>query len=535
MPIVKMPIVSSLYPYLSAFGVPTIGPTVRNGVYTQYGVGGEGYITQRFPINIYGVPDNTTGYIGRGCYSWNPQGTSNAYTYFVNGDTVYLGSYAVPLALNIDAGNMPVRFLEVGNYLLLIDTQGNKVYYIDSAATTTLVRITAVTFPFNAGETLAGGGVCLNGIVYLMDIKGNIWNNENPFFGGAAPNTGAEWNAINFINASRSTDGGSYLAIHHSQIVAIGQKTIEVFYDAGNPVGSPLQRRDDVMFAIGAPDKYQVHVAGDTIAFLGVSNLGSLTAYIMEDFGVTQIGDDAFTRYLNNSISRQSMLAILGGSRIGEHNLVFITLCNGIVGTAKLDPRYTIVYDIAKGQWSSYDTTILSDGDDVSFPVISSSSKNQYSNEGVLIFSTGDIGQFDSTDNIFDSKGEISDYWEAPYVEPSNDQYVQSVGDDVQANIAFTLITNAINMDTMTNKFCSQLSVIGGIAPNQNDTTALQVSWTDDGYTTFSTARPLDFFNYRTLTRLGAFRERAFKFEYSGRGKIEISGYTLNLDMSKYA
>jgi hypothetical protein len=535
MPIVKMPIVSSLYPYLSAFGVPTVGPTVRNGTYTQYGAGGYGYLTQRFPLNIYRIPNNTTGYIGRGCYSWNPQGTTGAYIYFVNGDTVYLGSYQNPLAQKIDAGNMPVRFIEVGNYLLLVDTQGNDVYYIDSAAPATLIRITTVNFPFNAGSTLAGGGVCLNGIVYLMDTEGNIWNNENPFFGGLTPGDASEWNAINFINASRSTDGGSYLALHHSMVVAIGQKTIEVFYDAGNPVGSPLARRDDVMHAIGAPEKYQVHVAGDTIAFLGVSNLGALTFYIMEDFQVTQIGDDAFTRYLNNSISRQSMLAILGGSRIGEHNLVFISLCNGTIGTAKLDPRYTVVYDISKQQWSSYDTAILTDGDHVSFPVISSSTKNQYSNEGVLIFSTGDIGQFDSTDNIFDTKGEVQGYWSEQYITPSNDHYVQSTSDQFQADINFALVTNTINMDTYTNKFCHQLSIMGGIAPNQSDTTPIQVSWSDDSYTTFSTPRPIDFVNYRTLTRLGCFRERAFKFEYSGRGKIEINGYTLNLDMSSYA
>jgi hypothetical protein len=526
-----------MYPYFSAAGIPTLGPTLRNGGYTQYGTGdSEIYVTQRFPLNITKVATSTTGYKGRGCYAWNPLGTTGNYTYLVNGNTVYLADYGSPLIDGtISDSNTPVTFVEVGEYLLLIDTAGNKVYYIDQAASNTLVEITDVAFPFNAGYTLAGGGVSLNAILYLMDTEGNIWNNLNPYFGGGTPNTGTEW-AGDYIQAARDSDGGAYLALHHNNIVAFGHRTVEVFYDAGNPVGSPLNRREDVMYGVGVSGKYDAYTSGDTIFFLGVDSKGVQTAFIFENFQYKQVADDAFTKYINNSINYQNMVAILGGVRVGEHNIFTLTLCNGTFGSTKLSPVYTAAYDATKNQWSSYDSQVFSDDVTAAFPVIASSTSSQYSNIGLMMFSTGDLGTVNATDALQDTAGDTVGYWSEPYITPDNSSYIEVISSDRVANIQWEMVTSATNLDRNTNKFCSQFSVLGGTAPTaDDDQTVLKISWTDDGYKTFSTPRDLDFANYRTLTRLGKFRERAYKMTYNGTGKLEIIGYTMRLGTSAYA
>jgi len=537
-PIQKYPIISSMYPYFSASGIPTLGPTLRNGSYTQYGTGdSEIYVTQRFPLNITKLPTNTSGYRGRGCYAWNPQGTTSSYVYLVNGNKVYLADYSSPLGVTISDSNTPVTFVEVGEFLILIDTAGNKVYYIEQSATTTLVEITDAAFPFHPsnGFVLAGGGVSLNAILYLMDTEGNIWNNLNPYFGGLTPNTASEW-AGDFIQASRSSDGGAYLALHHNNIVAFGHRTVEVFYDAGNPVGSPLNRREDVMYGVGVSGKYDAYTSGDTIFFLGVDTKGVQTAFLFENFQYKQVADDAFTKYINNSINYQNMVAILGGVRAGEHNLFTLTFCNGTFGATKLDPEYTAVYDATKNQWSSYDSQVLSDGVTTSFPVIATATASQYSNIGLMMFSTGDLGTVNATDSLQDTAGDTQGYWSEPYIDPDNSNYVEVISSDRVANIQWEMVTSATNLDRNTNKFCSQFSVLGGTAPTLlDDQTALKISWTDDGYKTFSTPRDLDFANYRTLTRLGKFRERAYKMTYNGTGKLEIIGYTMRLGASSYA
>jgi hypothetical protein len=311
---------------------------------------------------------------------------------------------------------------------------------------------------------------------------------------------------------------------------------VEVYYDAGNPVGSPLNRREDVLYGVGVSGKYDVYVSGDTIFFLGVDTMGIQTAFLFEGFQYKQVADDAFTKYINNSLNYQNMVAILGGIRAGEHNIFTMTLCNGTFGSTKLAPTYTAAYDATKNQWSSYDSQVLSDNITTSFPVIASSAASQYSNIGLMMFSTGDLGTVNATDALQDTAGDTVGYWSEPYITPDNSNYVESISSDRVANIQWEMVTSATNLDRNTNKFCSQFSVLGGTAPTLlDDQTLLRVSWTDDGYKTFSVPRDLDFANYRTLTRLGKFRERAYKFTYNGTGKLEIIGYTMRLDASAYA
>jgi hypothetical protein len=153
-----------------------------------------------------------------------------------------------------------------------------------------------------------------------------------------------------------------------------------------------------------------------------------------------------------------------------------------------------------------------------------------------MMLSTGDLGTVNATDTLQDTAGDIQGYWSEPYIDPDNSNYVEVISSDRVANIQWEMVTSATNLDRNTNKFCSQFSVLGGTAPTLlDDQTTLQISWTDDGYKTFSTPRALDFANYRTLTRLGKFRERAYKMTYNGTGKLEIIGYTMNLGRSAYA
>ena len=104
---------------------------------------------------------------------------------------------------------------------------------------------------------------------------------------------------------------------------------------------------------------------------------------------------------------------------------------------------------------------------------------------------------------------------------------------DAGTNPAFTIITPKVdNIDPNKNtshlrKFNSKLS-IG--SDNPGSATLISVSYADDDYQTYSTARTLDINNYAaSLSGLGSFFERAYKLSYTGSNNLKL--YTLNLDL----
>lgn len=494
------------------------GTEATNVMYDRY-PDDRPYVTQRPGVRITAEPENFgLNGNGRGIHFWEE---GNGF-YIVNNDRVEAG-YGTPVG-TISPGRDRVYFVEAVGFLIILDPENNEGWYIDVTSPTTITKITDTDFPPNQNpqRQLAGGGVFLDGFVFVLDDEGTIWNSDI--------NDPRAWNALNFITAERETDRGVFLTKHHDQIVALGNRSIEFFFNAGNPVASPLARRQDVSYRTGAIDRKSVFDTGDLIIFIGSEQSGTQGLYEIDEFQLRKRSSMAIDESIVNlSISRSNDF-ILSSAYVNDHQLVFITPVTD-AGTS-WSSSVTYVFDGSTGSWSNY---VLNNKDVGGFPVVDVADKEQGTDRSVtLLFLSGDVADIRPTLEPLDGTDEVRYFEQDDYIE-NQDDYIISVGvaGTVPISISFTLPEK--DFGTMQYKFCHSLWLVGSAISGKTGSTPINISWTDDHYDTFSANRQVDISTHRRITRLGNFRRRAFRISYQGEDTVRIEGLEIYFGVSRYA
>jgi hypothetical protein len=106
------------------------------------------------------------------------------------------------------------------------------------------------------------------------------------------------WNAsTDFLDAEQFADPIVGIAKHHNHLVAFSTNSIEFFYNAGNEVGSPLQRQ--VSYSIGMGSYYHEEFVvcprveiGNVIYFVGMRSGNCTGIYKLENFKLEKVSDD---------------------------------------------------------------------------------------------------------------------------------------------------------------------------------------------------------------------------------------------------
>jgi hypothetical protein len=129
------------------------------------------------------------------------------------------------IALAPSTAGQPYQFEAFKNgSCLLIKNQSN-MWVFEGGVVTKVSdkRYPSVTVP---------GLVVLGGFAYVMDPTGLIVNCDfnNPQY----------WPGQNYVGADYDADGGQCIAKMQNYLVAFGPNSIQPFYDAGTPIGSPL-------------------------------------------------------------------------------------------------------------------------------------------------------------------------------------------------------------------------------------------------------------------------------------------------------
>ena len=265
-------------------------------------------VTQRPAINMLEDASLTVAKVkGRGIHYW-AAGTAD---YFVNDDTIYKQDYTTAIG-TITSGTGRVTFHEIGSVLVLVDPENNEVWTITTGGT--LAEVTDVDLP----STIAGGGTTLDGYLFLIDDTGLISQSDL--------DDATSWNALNIIDAERENDGGIYLGRHHDHIVAFGTGTIEFFYNAGNATGSVLSRRQDIFYNVGCPAEGAVWEDGDSLYFLGRSQRGDYSIYVITNFQLSIISDPEFNTFLTSVYSAGTSFPLMAGFAARGHNFVCLTI-----------------------------------------------------------------------------------------------------------------------------------------------------------------------------------------------------------------
>lgn len=420
-------------------------------------VQGQTFLTKRPGLSL----DTTVAAAaeGRGVYSWRD------IPYSVVGTGLYNNTTSIQ-TLTTSTGLVSMSELDTGvKYLLIHD--GVKLYQVETDNT-----VTAVTDP-DFPAAMVPGLVVIDGYTFVMDANGTIYNSEqdNPL----------SWLSADFISAEIDADSGIAIAKHLNYLVAFGEWTTEIFYDAGNATGSPLARIPSAVIRYGCAAKHSVAEGENFIAWVSHGKDHGHNVMAMEGLQPVKISTKPIERMLNQA-----------GSDV-EDSYAFLAKSEGHYFYVLTIPASdcTLVYDFVDKQWHEWTSD---DGvAETYFAGVSSCEQN----EEMLIQheDDGKLYKFDPT-------------------------VYQDMGQDINVLVR----TNKLDFGNNTNKFLHRLEIVGDWTTASS---TMAVRWSDDDYQTWSTSRNIDLSKRPTLNALGRFARRAFEFTYADNYPLRIEALEL--------
>ena len=415
---------------------------------------GKWELTQRASIDISEDASTITGFDerGRGIYYWETE--SNLF--IVNDDTVYEATQdggEVAGGGEISSGTERVTMLEtIGTRrLVILDAENNEGWWVNTPATAvTQISSAGVGTDDHFPTVICHGGAILDGILFVMDEDGVIYNSE--------VDDPTKFLASSFIEAERENDKGVYLGKHSEHLAAFGTRTLEFFSNEGYVAGSPLQRRQDIMHNIGLADGLAVWENGDITYFVGSNTTGQLAVYRLEYFNPIPISNDTLNSYLTQGLTQESLRIVLSGwSAMGQDTLIMTiyTLTGASPGT--IVPKLSLCYNSVTKIWSFINTSVAGH---TNFPLIAFTKRTGGQNatasarRGEGIFHNGDIINVNDklipVDTLLGADGVYEDgvYEDDIYVNSSLDSGV---------NIDVTIRTGHVGVNVPGYKFQRRL------------------------------------------------------------------------------
>jgi hypothetical protein len=327
--------------------------------------------------------------------------------------------------------------------------------------------------------------VFLDGYLFLADDKSNIQNSVN--------NNPLSWVAGDFISAEAYPDKITALARHGAYIVAFGTSSMEFFYDAANPTGTPLAKYTASTPRIGylgglAPQ-------GDSLYFIGTP-VGSYPGICkLTGFKIEQIGTASSNR--STAYAARYPFGLLQSDFAGHiFNINGHTLYCWRSNNSK-----TYAVDTDTGMFTRLETHL---SNSVGFNPVASCFVERPVNNGDAGFTVVSFSSFNS--NLF--------------------AFSPTIYRDDNVNFTVTFVTRNLDFGTRRRKFGNRLV----IACDQPATPSnISISWTDNDYQTYSTARTLDISNvYPAMYSLGMFMKRAWKITYSDNFPLRFQSMELD-------
>ena len=222
--------------------------------------------TQEGEANIFKRPGITqtsvvsANEVGNGVFFWNGD------VYSVFGSVFYRNGTAVS---GVDNTGGVYRFISIlGATPKLVFGNGKKAYAYDTVGG---LSSDLHTIDADYPTTTVKGLAYLNGPVYVMQPEAVIW--------GSAINSvsvAGDWDPLNYLRAQIEPDGGVFLAKQLVYVVALKKWTVEYFFDAGQPTGSPLQSVQGMKVNYGCASADSVRAINDVLFFLSTDQNASL-------------------------------------------------------------------------------------------------------------------------------------------------------------------------------------------------------------------------------------------------------------------
>lgn len=317
------------------------------------------------------------------------------------------------------------------------------------------------------------GVVYLDGYTFVMGSNRQINNS-----GIDDPTT---WNSLDFITAEIEPGTGIAIAKHLNYVTAFTDRSVEFFYDAANSTGSPLLPFSGNVIKFGCA--YGWSVAGvDGITFwVAQSRSGGLFVAQLTDLHPTPVSNAQVELLLENTAWTQQQVTAFA-FRTSGHIYYMLTLGAFI----------TLIYDASTQLWYEWYTP------------------------GNSIMSASGQTLLNNTPVIQDTSGQLHTI----SAESSTDNGSVIVSD---------LYTPIFDGGTTRIKRLGLLELVGDKQPSST----VNINWSDDDYTTWTTPLPVDMSVERsTLRQLGSFRRRSFHLNHASATPLWIEHAELGIAAS---
>jgi hypothetical protein len=409
-------------------------------------------------------------------------------------------------------------------------------YYYNGTAVT---KITDVDYP----ATTVPGIVYLDDYYFVMTPAAEIFNSElgNP----------ASWTALAFISAEVEPDSGKGIAKWQNYLVAFGEWTSELFYDAGvAPPASPLQRVSNSVQQIGCVNGRSIAEVDGGLMWIGQSRSKGRSIYaVRESFNPQRISTDDIDRILD----LDDMATVYAWSgKIDGHRFYVLTL---------VDSAITLACDVDQGLWYQWSTltaqasksvTALTQSNGVATATVTAhgysdgdpvtiAGANQSGYNGLKAITYVDANTFTlpvdsatvtpATGTItsvgYDESYFLGNFYAAAGgknlimsgLDGSVYELDKTLLDDNGVPIKFNIRTPKYDADNDKFKTQSRLELIG----DKVSSTAY-VRWSDDDYVTNTKFRPVDLSAKRSvLRRCGDFFRRSYEIQHISPTAVRLS------------
>jgi hypothetical protein len=476
--------------------------------------------------------DTVAAGVGRGTYRWVMGGTE--YRYIVVGNTVYVNGVA-NTTLTTSTGYCGfTEYINGTNTRQLVMLDGTNGYvwttpggtaepiippnWAASTAYTTGKRVkptvsnnffyeattggtssgTQPTWPTVEGNTVVDGTVtwtCRGGSFPTPHVPHPVFINAYLFVAkkdtadiyNSNLNEPLRWTAGDFISAEMYPGNVVSLAKNNNYLYAIGDDSVEYFYDAANATGTPLARHDSAVQQFGCVAPSTVIQTEKEVIFIGETDNGGHTVWTIDGFKEREIG---------NPMVKGVLLA--EGAALANATAFCVRVSNQKLYVICLTSR-TLVYSFDTTMWHEWDCGA--------------------SGGSVFLANYGTDGPGGAAYVLDRSSGRLY---------AMSETYL----DDAGTNFQNQWVLDKEDFGTMNRKFMSRLSIIGDIPDYNGASNAITVDWSDDDYNTWSPTRSLSFnFDFPMITQLGNFRRRAFRFRYSAAKLIRLEGIEVDINV----
>lgn len=355
----------------------------------------------------------------------------------------------------------------------------SSILSVDSSTQVTLnnpatATATGVSFAFTTAfpPNQVQGVAYLDGYMNVMTQDAVIYSSE--------PNQPSTWYSGTYIAAAIEADPGVYLTKQLVYLVAFKKYSVEMFYDAGNTVGSPLLPEQGTKVTLGCRHANSISQMEGTLFWVSQARDGGTAVWLMDGMKPAQISTPPIERLLQQA---DYTTVYSWCARVAGHKYYCITLPAS---------NLSLVFDLTSRQWYQWKDT---NGNYL--PYVSAS----FTGDNQAIF------QHESNGKLYEL--EITNYTDEGNL------------------ITFDLYTPNYDAGTKQRKYVKSLDIVG----DQTNGSIMRVRVSDDDYQSWSNFRTLDLSKKRAyIMDCGTFRRRAYHFRHACNTPLRVKAVELLVD-----